>query len=115
MSERPRRTNANTHPTQALLKNKQKRRTPAEIAATDEAKAIKEKEEATEAQRNHHAAIARVAELEDAIQREDKAYPVITSSESHAHKLQRASHDSQDNKTDDLVTEGTALKEHVER
>ncbi|KAH9174066.1 hypothetical protein EDB89DRAFT_2068010 [Lactarius sanguifluus] len=74
---RPRRVNANTHPGKIVNDLKQKRRTTAEKIADDKAKASKEKEEATKAKKNRRAEVTQVAELEDALRREDRAYPNI--------------------------------------
>ena len=45
-------------------------------------KATKQQESITKAQKNHHMAVAWVAQLKDAIRWEDKAYPIITSERS---------------------------------
>ncbi|KAH9037034.1 hypothetical protein EDB84DRAFT_1675719 [Lactarius hengduanensis] len=92
---RPRRVNANTHPGKIVNDLKQKRRTTAEKVADDKAKASKEKEETTKAKKTRQAEVAQVAEFEDALRREDRAYPNIVNegdTDSDTHKL-RASND----------------------
>ena len=76
-NSRPRREKANTHPADVVLNAKQKRRSPAEKAAADKAKADQDEESATKAQKSRHNAVAQIAQLEDTIQQEDKAYPII--------------------------------------
>lgn len=71
---RPKRSKANTHPGQIVNDNKQKRRSQAEIASANEERARKETEAASKAQEDRQAEIARIAQLEDAIQREDTSY-----------------------------------------
>lgn len=102
---RPRRANANTHPAQVLLDAKQKRRTTAEKAADDEAKATKDMEEATKAQTNRQAVVARIAELEDAMQREDKAYPNIKGRRPRKPRLAKVSHLERASETDSSEAE----------
>ena len=77
-NSRPRREKANTHPADVLLNAKQKRRSPTEKAAADKAKTDRDEESAAKAQKSRHNAVAQIAQLEDRIQREDKAYPIIT-------------------------------------
>ena len=98
VESRPRRTNANTHPGKIILDSKQKRRTPAEKAAAEETKAMHELEQATNTQKSRQASIARIAKLEDAIQREDKVYPNTVSKKSR--KSQKTRTHSDDNETE---------------
>jgi hypothetical protein len=71
---RPKRTNANTHPGQVVINSKQKRRSAAEIAAANEEKTRRVTEVASKAQEDRQAEVARIAQLEDALQREDVSY-----------------------------------------
>ena len=79
MNSRPRREKANTHPADVVLNAKQKRQSPTEKAAADKAKADQDEESATKAQKSRHNTVAQIAQLEDMIQREDRAYPIIAS------------------------------------
>ncbi|KAH8979778.1 hypothetical protein EDB86DRAFT_3088552 [Lactarius hatsudake] len=78
MAERPKRTNANTHPGRILLDNKQKHRTPAEKAAMDKEEAERKADAALKIQMRRKEAVIRIAKLEDALRKEDKAYPNST-------------------------------------
>ncbi|KAI9428948.1 hypothetical protein H4582DRAFT_2090488 [Lactarius indigo] len=99
---RTRRANANTHPGKIINDLKQKRRTTSEKAADDQAKASKEKKEAAVAKKNRRAIVAQVAEVEDALRREDKAYPNIVNegdSDSDTHRF-RGSHSDGESEVD---------------
>lgn len=115
---RPHRENANTHPADILLNTKQKCRSPAEKAAADKAKAVQDQESAMKAQKDRHMAVAQIAQLEDAIQREDKAYPIITG-ERGPRKSKTAVttihySDYHDTDTSNSDTKGTAPKGNVQ-
>ncbi|KAI9430960.1 hypothetical protein H4582DRAFT_2085724 [Lactarius indigo] len=99
---RTRRANANTHPGKIINDLKQKRHTTSEKAADDQAKASKEKKEAAVAKKNRRAIVAQVAEVEDALRREDKAYPNIVNegdSDSDTHRF-RGSHSDGESEVD---------------
>jgi hypothetical protein len=93
---------------------KQKRCTSAEKAAADKAKASKDKEGAIKAKKDRRKAVAQIAKLEDAIQQEDKAYPIIAS-EIGPFKPNTANHDPEyhDMDTSNLESEGIATEENV--
>jgi hypothetical protein len=74
---RPRRKNANTHPARILLN--QKRRTTTEKAAIDKEKADRKADAASKTQMDRNAAVTEIAQFEDALQKEDKAYGKSTS------------------------------------
>ncbi|KAH9021547.1 hypothetical protein EDB84DRAFT_1565261 [Lactarius hengduanensis] len=108
---RPRRVNANTHPGKIVNDLKQKRRTTAEKVADDKAKASKEKEETTKAKKSRQAEVAQVAEVEDALRREDRAYPNIVSegdTDSDTHKLRASDDKSEVDHPEAEVPEDTA-------
>ncbi|KAI9428991.1 hypothetical protein H4582DRAFT_2090405 [Lactarius indigo] len=99
---RTRRANANTHPGKIINDLKQKRRTTSKKAADDQAKASKEKKEAAVAKKNRQVIVAQVAEVEDALRREDKAYPNIVNegdSDSDTHRF-RGSHSDGESEVD---------------
>ncbi|KAI9441549.1 hypothetical protein H4582DRAFT_2055430 [Lactarius indigo] len=99
---RTRCANANTHPGKIINDLKQKRRTTSKKAADDQAKASKEKKEAAVAKKNRRAIVAQVAEVEDALRREDKAYPNIINegdSDSDTHRF-RGSHSDGESEVD---------------
>ncbi|KAH9019475.1 hypothetical protein EDB84DRAFT_1566053 [Lactarius hengduanensis] len=108
---RPRRVNANTHPGKIVNDLKQKRRTTAEKLADDKAKASKEKEETTKAKKNRQAEVAQVAEVEDALRREDRTYPNIVNegdTDSDTHKLRVSDDESEVDHPEAEVPEDTA-------
>ncbi|KAH9028747.1 hypothetical protein EDB85DRAFT_2147704 [Lactarius pseudohatsudake] len=108
---RPRRVNANTHPGKIVNDLKQKRRTTAEKVADDKAKASKEKEETTKAKKSRQAEVAQVAEVEDALRQEDRAYPNIVSegnTDSDTHKLRASDDKSEVDHPEAEVPEDTA-------
>jgi hypothetical protein len=107
-------SNANTHPADVLLNMKQKHCTPAKKAAADKAKASKDKEGAIKAKKDHCKAVAQIVKLEDAIQQEDKVYPIITS-EIGPCKPNTANHDPEYHDMDmsNLESKGIATKENV--
>ncbi|KAI9436942.1 hypothetical protein H4582DRAFT_2078010 [Lactarius indigo] len=97
-----RRANANTHPGKIINDLKQKHHTTSEKAADNQAKASKEKKEAAVAKKNRRAIVAQVAEVEDALRREDKAYPNIVNegdSDSDTHRF-RGSHSDSESEVD---------------
>ncbi|KAI9431484.1 hypothetical protein H4582DRAFT_2084958 [Lactarius indigo] len=99
---RTRRANANTHPGKIINDLKQKHRTTSEKAADNQAKASKEKKEAAMAKKNRQAIVAQVTEVEDALRREDKAYPNIVNegdSNSDTHRF-RGSHSDGESEVD---------------
>jgi hypothetical protein len=71
---RPRRANANTHPGQILLEGKQKRRTTTEKAAAAKDKADRVADAVSKRQQDRRLVVARIAQLEDVIQKEDRSY-----------------------------------------
>ncbi|KAH9023608.1 hypothetical protein EDB85DRAFT_1894713 [Lactarius pseudohatsudake] len=78
MAERPKCTNVNTHPGRILLDNKQKCRTTAEKAAMDKEKAERKADAALKIQMRRKEAVIRISKLEDALWKEDRAYPNST-------------------------------------
>ena len=116
----PRHAKANTHPAQVLLDGKQKRCTTAEKAADDKAKATQELEEATNAWKNREVSIARISNLKDTIQQEDRAYPNIISqkpTQEATRKIESTpSNDSDGEKeSHDSKAKGVVLKECCQR
>jgi hypothetical protein len=96
METRPRRANANIHPGQIVIQSKQKRRTAAEKAAAVKEKADRKADAALKAQENRSAVVARIAQLEDSLQKDDRSYGNNISGKGAASKAtyREAEHDT---------------------